>query len=199
MPRLVARRRHGRRAQLAADLRLRPISSKSAHPASFSTFHRCFPTHPSPPPRAGTPPSVSRAAAAHRPPSSSHLRFPLAPTDRGNGFTSPQRSSPARLPPSRPTGAPPPRSRPAAASAPPRARRRRPPQPQSRVPRGAAQSPLSFPQLSPHLRCLSSLETAPSDPPLFSNVRQGPLVRRNRSSGASAQKEILFPFSFPKQ
>jgi len=158
LPRLVARRRHGRRAQLAADLRLRPISSKSARPASFSTFHRCFPTHPSPPPRAGTPPSVSRAAAAHRPPSSSHLRFPLAPTDRGNGFTSPQRSSPARLPPSRPTGAPPPRSRPAAASAPPRARRRRPPQPQSRVPRGAAQSPLPFPQLFPHRRSLSSPE-----------------------------------------
>ena len=36
-------------------------------------------------------------------------------------------------------------------------------------------------------------------PPLFSNVRQGPRVRRNRSSRASAQKEIFFPFSFPKQ
>jgi len=159
LPRLVARRRHGRRAQLAADLRLRPISSKSARPASFSTFHRCFPTHPSPPPRAGTLPSVSRAAAAHRPPSSSHLRFPLAPTDRGNGFTSPQRSSPARLPPSRPTGAPPPRSRPAAAAAAsPRARRHRPPQPQSRVPRGESQSPLPFTQPIPHRRCLSSPE-----------------------------------------
>ena len=184
LPRLVARRRHGRRAQLAADLRLRPISSKSARPASFSTFHRCFPTHPSPPPRAGTPPSVSRAAAAHRPPSSSHLRFPLAPTDRGNGFTSPPTKLPGPLASVQ-------AYRSAAAAVQTRRRlcsstgtpTQAAPTPIPGTPRcGSVPSPFS-PTFPPPPEPLLAGKRPP-DPPLFSNVRQGPTLRRNKLPGA---------------
>jgi len=152
LPRLVARRRHGRRAQLAADLRLRPISSKSARPASFSTFHRCFPTPPSPPQPSGTPPPRHSIAAVRSSPSSSSFRPLPAQNNLGNGFTSPQRSSQAQPPPPMAAGAPPRRS----SSAPVRRRlwsRRLGPSPREpRTPRGAAQSPLPFPHPNPRRR-----------------------------------------------
>ena len=54
----------------------------------------------------------------------------------------------------------------------PRTGRHRPPQPQLRPPAGAHEPPHPFPQLPPRRRGRTSLETAPSDPPLFS-VRPG--------------------------
>ena len=55
------------------------------------------------------------------------------------------------------------------------------------------------PQLFPRLLGRTSPENATQTSPLFCPVRQGPSLRRNRSPVASAQKEILFSFCFPKQ
>ena len=98
------------------------------------------------------------APPPHRLPRSSLLRPSSRPSNPAASTPTLRWCSLTHSPTPKPAGTPPPQAQSTAGRPSPRSRRLGPPPREPRTPRGAAQSPLPFPQLFPHRRSLSSPE-----------------------------------------
>ena len=110
------------------------------------------------PPQRPEPPPPAISAAAPRLPRSSLLRPSSRPSNPAASTPTLRWCSLTHSPTPKPAGTPPPQAQSTAGRPSPRSRRLGPPPREPRTPRGAAQSPLPFPQLFPHRRSLSSPE-----------------------------------------
>ena len=140
---------------------LRSPCARTGQPTSFPSLHRSSPARPRSPSPTGAPSRRSRPSPPTASTWSSLLRPSFLKTNPLASFPDLHWFSPIPPPPPQVAGTPPPRCSAAAGRRRLWSRCLGPPPREPRTPRGAAQSPLPFPQPSPHRRCLSSPKTRP--------------------------------------